>query len=120
MKEKGTQLFEPEKGRSYGVFNKRPLSDVTAPYYVQDVTFLPVLWLVHAKKMTKSWWSKIEQETKMKVSRSQAAIYNVTGQHMAQVPSGWMHWITTDHSMQFLDSPVLSLKPSEEIAARPA
>lgn len=128
VKEKGNQLFQPEKGGSYAVFDNRPLSDEMASYCVQDVKWLPVLWLVYANKVTKPWWSKIEQETKMRVSRSQGAVYDGTGQHMAQAPSGWMYWTSTDRSKQFLDLPLVSLKqlslplpkPNDEPATRPA
>jgi exonuclease 3'-5' domain-containing protein 1 len=38
-KEKGQQLFSPEKGGSFAVFNKRPLKDEIRIYCEQDVHF---------------------------------------------------------------------------------
>lgn len=105
VKEKGKQLFLPENGGSYAVFDKRPLSDEIATYCVQDVTYLPVLWLAYARKISRSWWTKVEQETKTRVMRSQASNFNGKGQHMALAPSGWMHWRPIDSSKQFRGLP---------------
>lgn len=40
-KEKGLNLFAPERGGSYEVFNVRPLADNIIHYCDQDVQFLP-------------------------------------------------------------------------------
>ena len=42
-KEKGLDLFAPERGRSYEVFNARPLSEDILLYCIQDVHFMPKL-----------------------------------------------------------------------------
>lgn len=44
-KEKGLRLFAPERGGSYDVFNVRPLPDDIKKYCMQDVQFLPKLWV---------------------------------------------------------------------------
>ena len=43
-KAKGIQLFSPERGGSYEVFNQRPLRGEIVDYCVQDVAYLPHLF----------------------------------------------------------------------------
>lgn len=92
IKEKGTSLFAPERGGSYAVFDARPLPGEMISYCAQDVTFLPVLWLVYDRKLTPPWREKIEKETKKRVRLSQSASFYGKGQHMALAPSGWRYW----------------------------
>ena len=44
IKKKGVQLFAPEKGGSYAVFNQRPMREEIVDYCVQDVVYLPKLF----------------------------------------------------------------------------
>lgn len=44
VKEEGLNLFAPERGGTYEVFNQRPLSDAIGLYCVQDVRWLPALY----------------------------------------------------------------------------
>lgn len=46
VKNEGLQLFAPEKGGSYEVFNERPLQPRIEMYCVQDVMHMPKLWQV--------------------------------------------------------------------------
>jgi exonuclease 3'-5' domain-containing protein 1 len=88
-KEKGLNLFAPERGGSYEVFNARPLSKDLLLYCIQDVHFMPKLWRYYNSKMTVSWRAKVEQATQERVALSQTATYNGKGQHMALGPLGW-------------------------------
>lgn len=62
-KEKGLNLFAPEGGGSYEVFNARPLSKdlLTLLYYLQDVRFMPRLWQHYSSKMSVRWAAKVQQ-----------------------------------------------------------
>jgi exonuclease 3'-5' domain-containing protein 1 len=88
-KEKGRNLFAPERGGSYEVFNARPLSKDVLLYCIQDVHLMPKLWRHYNSKMTVKWAAKVEQATRERVALSQTATYNGTGKHMALGPLGW-------------------------------
>lgn len=88
-KEKGLKLFAPERGGSYDVFNIRPLSDDIKEYCVQDVQFLPKLWVQYQHKMSSSWAEKVTTETKNRVMLSQTATYDGRGKWKARAPVGW-------------------------------
>lgn len=81
-KEKGLDLFAPERGGSYEVFNARPLSKDIMLYCIQDVLFMPNLWLRYDSKITPRWAAKVHEATKKRVSSSQTATYNGKGKHM--------------------------------------
>ncbi|KAF7882730.1 uncharacterized protein EAF02_006093 [Botrytis sinoallii] len=92
IKKRGVQLFAPEKGGRYEVFNDRPLDPAIVEYCVQDVQLMPQLWNVYNAKlalMNKRWATKIERETKARLLLSQSAEYNGKGQHMAKAPPTW-------------------------------
>ena len=88
-KEKGLDLFAPERGGSYEVFNARPLSEGVMLYCIQDVHFMPKLWRHYNYKMTARWAVKVQQATRERVALSQTATYNGKGRHMALGPVGW-------------------------------
>ena len=44
IKEKGLQLFSPERGGSFEIFNRRPIRQEIVDYCVQDVFYLPKLF----------------------------------------------------------------------------
>ncbi|KAK3313022.1 ribonuclease H-like domain-containing protein [Apodospora peruviana] len=106
-KERGLNLFAPERGGSYAVFNERPLREEIRSYCVQDVQFLPRLWacyndkfsLVSSLKMTAAtgpgkrisdeWRERVLEESKARVALSQTVGYNGKGKHMALAPLGW-------------------------------
>ena len=88
-KDKGVKLFAPEHGGTYQVFNERPLSEHIRRYCVQDVQFLPRLWSHYNAKLSKTWETRVHQETKNRVSSSQAPEYNGHGPHKALAPRGW-------------------------------
>ncbi|KAH6714540.1 exonuclease [Leptodontidium sp. MPI-SDFR-AT-0119] len=51
-KEKGLDLFAPERGGNYEVFNVRPLHEDVLSYCIQDVHFMPKLWRHYNSKLT--------------------------------------------------------------------
>jgi exonuclease 3'-5' domain-containing protein 1 len=89
VKEKGLKLFAPERGGTYEVFNKRPLSDDIGLYCVQDVQWLPALYQTYKKRL-----NNLSQTTSVKVARasldrvkeSQSVSYSPHGQHKAIGP----------------------------------
>lgn len=66
-KEKGLKLFAPEYGGSYDVFNICPLLDDIKEYCVQDVQFLPKLWVQYHRKISLFWARKVTTETTNRV-----------------------------------------------------
>ena len=88
-KEQGLNLFAPERGGSYDVFNVRPLPDEIKEYCVQDVQFLPKLWVQYNQKISSSWARKVTTETKNRVTLSQTATYDGRGKWKALAPVGW-------------------------------
>ena len=92
IKKRGVQLFAPEKGGRYEVFNDRPLDPAIVDYCVQDVQLMPQLWNIYNAKlslMDKRWAAKIERETKARLLLSQSPGFNGKGQHMAKAPDTW-------------------------------
>jgi exonuclease 3'-5' domain-containing protein 1 len=88
VKEKGRNLFAPERGGSYEVFNVRPLSNDMLLYCIQDVQFMPKLWQHYNSRMTPHWAEKVQKATKERVDLSQAATLNSDETHMAGGPLG--------------------------------
>ncbi|KAJ5389389.1 uncharacterized protein N7496_000457 [Penicillium cataractarum] len=89
FKEKGRQLFAPELGGSFEIFNVRPLPDSILKYCAQDVHILPLLWVHYDSKMSLDWRKKVAAEAIKRVKESQSPNYIGTGRHMALEPSGW-------------------------------
>ncbi|PGG96351.1 hypothetical protein AJ79_09624 [Helicocarpus griseus UAMH5409] len=74
-KEKGMQLFAPERGGSYEVFNARPLAAAVKEYCVQDLSFLPVLRTLYWGKLSLEWKAKVDAATRERVRVSQTLEY---------------------------------------------
>lgn len=89
-KNTGRNLFAPECGGSYDIFNARPISDEIIQYCAQDVQFLPKLWHKYHQKMSQKWKAKVEAEVKNRICLSQSATFNGKGRHMALAPTGWV------------------------------
>ncbi|KAH8593887.1 ribonuclease H-like domain-containing protein [Bisporella sp. PMI_857] len=89
VKERGLNLFAPERGGSYEVFNIRPLPDAVVQYCIQDVQFMPKLWLRYHSKMADSWRVKVQEASRERVALSQTKSYNGNGQHMALAPASF-------------------------------
>ncbi|KAF2672683.1 domain-containing protein 1 [Microthyrium microscopicum] len=79
-KERGCQLFAPEKGGSYEVFNERPLKPEIMQYCKQDVELLPGLYGVYNAKLRKRgqafWRVQIRETTKDRIKQSQSPSYD--------------------------------------------
>ncbi|CZT12865.1 uncharacterized protein RCO7_11470 [Rhynchosporium graminicola] len=88
-KEKGLNLFAPERGGSYEVFNLRPLPEAVSLYCIQDVYFMPRLWKLYNSKLTATWKAKVLQAGKDRVASSKTKMYVGHGQHKALAPAGW-------------------------------
>ncbi|KAL2062043.1 hypothetical protein VTL71DRAFT_6309 [Oculimacula yallundae] len=88
-KEKGLDLFLPERGGSYEIFNTRPLPEAVFLYCVQDVHFIPKLWQNYNSLLTVAWAGKVRQAVQDRVSLSQTATYIGKGPHKALGPPGW-------------------------------
>lgn len=89
IKDNGRQLFAPERGGSYEVFNSRPLSEAIIKYCAQDVRILPKLWAVYNGKLGWRCKEKIEVATRDRINVCFQAGYTGVGRHMAQSPSGF-------------------------------
>jgi exonuclease 3'-5' domain-containing protein 1 len=88
-KEKGKDLFAPERGGTYEVFNIRPLPEEIMQYCVQDAQFLPKLWEKYNRKLNWSWEKRIEKEVENRITLSQSPTFNGKGPHMALAPKVW-------------------------------
>jgi len=88
-KEKGKRLFAPERGGNYEVFNSRPLSYDIRTYCIQDVLYMPKLWVLYNSKLTLEWERRVQQATKDRVASSQARNYVAHGKDKALAPAGW-------------------------------
>lgn len=89
LKEKGLNMFAPERGGSHAVFNERPLPEEIGLYCVQDVRFLPVLWSCYQKKMGPNWPSRLKIETNKRILESQKKSYEPHGASKKYGPDGW-------------------------------
>jgi exonuclease 3'-5' domain-containing protein 1 len=85
-KDKGLNLFAPERGGSYEVFNTRPLSEIIVLYCIQDVQYLPRLWHTYQSKLTRKWALKVESATKERVDVSKTESYVGHGKQKALGP----------------------------------
>jgi len=89
IKERGLNLFAPERGGSYEVFNRRPMSDAVMQYCIQDVKFMPKLWVRYNSQMTELWKMMVQEESRNRVGLSQTSTFNGKGQHMALAPDSF-------------------------------
>ncbi|MCJ1281725.1 hypothetical protein MMC26_001047 [Xylographa opegraphella] len=72
----GHTLFLPENGGSYEVFNLRPMRQDIIAYCVNDIIYLPILWTIYSRKISKEWASKVQEETDTRVIMSQSISYD--------------------------------------------
>lgn len=94
-KHQGRQLFNPQLGGDFTVFDRRPLSADIIHYCIQDVMFMPHLREMYRGKLHDAWWTKIAEETKARIALSQSTSFNGKGRHMAMAPTGWAQWEPT-------------------------
>lgn len=88
-KDVGRDLFAPERGGRYAVFDERPMSSELMDYCVQDVIHMPLLYRLYRRKLSDAWWARVQTETKNRIILAQSATFNGHGRHMALGPSGW-------------------------------
>ena len=86
IKDKGRELFAPELGGSFQVFNTRPLAEDIRSYCVQDVQFLPRLRGHYWAMINSHWKAKVEAATRARVAESQTANYRPDGRQKALGP----------------------------------
>ncbi|KAM5353931.1 hypothetical protein ACJ41O_000581 [Fusarium nematophilum] len=79
VKDRGIELFHPDKGGSYEVFNERPLRSEVEMYCVNDVRFLPGLRDRYWGMLTPVWREKVEEEAARRVRESQSPDYEPQG-----------------------------------------
>ncbi|KAK8045474.1 hypothetical protein PG993_005498 [Apiospora rasikravindrae] len=71
----GKDLFAPDAGGSFEVFNVRPLRPEIISYCVGDVYYLPRLRKAHWNKLSEEWREKVMSETKARIVESQQELY---------------------------------------------
>lgn len=89
VKEKGLDIFDPQRGGGYEVFNKRPLPKNIVLYCIQDVAILPRLWTHYNGRLTPAWKRKVLETSKQRVKLSQSPDYDSQGRQKALAPQGW-------------------------------
>lgn len=89
VKKTGLELFSPEHGGSFKVFEKRPLPAEILKYCVQDVTILPRLYNHYAEDLTPKWERMILRESATRVKQSQAVEGFEGGRARARGPVAW-------------------------------
>jgi exonuclease 3'-5' domain-containing protein 1 len=84
-KKKGEQLFKPEQGGSYAVFNQRPIPKDIIHYCVGDVQYLPEL---RDSFCTQRAYRRdlVVEESKKRVAESQRSDYQPHGPDRAMAP----------------------------------
>jgi exonuclease 3'-5' domain-containing protein 1 len=86
VKENGVRLFVPEKGGSYEVFNRRPLSLELLKYCANDVVYLPTLRSKYWGRLSVIWREEVLEEGRKRVRESQETGYKPNGSHKALGP----------------------------------
>ena len=86
IKQAGLNLFSPERGGSYEVFNQRPMPNAIVDYCAQDVLLLPRLWRKYMGRIELEWARLAEDETRKRVWESQAKTYREAGSWRALSP----------------------------------
>lgn len=82
----GIDMFAPEKGGSFEVFNERPLREAIVEYCAQDVILLPKLWSTYDSKLSPNWRASVTIAIRERIVKSQSPGYVPHGKHMALGP----------------------------------
>ncbi|OCL14290.1 hypothetical protein AOQ84DRAFT_371419 [Glonium stellatum] len=83
---RGEELYDPEKGGSYEVFNSRPLMEDILHLCVLDVRYLPLLRDLYWGRLDSDWRIEVEEETVARVHLSQREAYQPHGADKALSP----------------------------------
>jgi exonuclease 3'-5' domain-containing protein 1 len=90
-KNDGGQLYDPQKGGRYEVFNERPMKPEIVKYCAQDVALLPELYKVYNSKLCPPgqafWRFQVQQATIDRIKLSQSPDYD--GQAKSKVQGPW-------------------------------
>ncbi|KAL7913175.1 ribonuclease H-like domain-containing protein [Trichoderma velutinum] len=95
-KDRGDRVWNPDKGGSYSVFNKRPLPAEILRYCAGDVAYLPAMYKKYASKSTR-WQNFVLEASQKRVTESQGTEIQPEGKQRALSP-----WTAEEHKM--LDS----------------
>ena len=85
-KQAGLQLFAPERGGAYEIFNIRPMKQEIVEYCIQDVTFLPKLYHEYSQSMSRAWEVRLSREASKRVAVCQQSTYSPHGRQKALAP----------------------------------
>jgi exonuclease 3'-5' domain-containing protein 1 len=89
-KDRGQQLYAPENGGRYEIFNERPLKEDIKVYCQQDVLCLPNLHKVYRSKLACSgfsnWSIQVRQQTEKRLEESTSEHYQPNGAHKTHAP----------------------------------
>lgn len=89
-KEMGVNLFAPERGGSFAVFNERPLRPEIQEYCIQDAIYLPRLWSTYRKRLRPSWRDRVREATEARIVMSQKLVSDGSNaRHLAKAPAEW-------------------------------
>lgn len=85
-KDNGVRQFAPEKGGTYDVFLRRPLSYDMQNYCAEDVLQLPRLLVYYARRISRHLAGEVAKEALARVALSQTPAYNPHGREKARGP----------------------------------
>ncbi|MCJ1384307.1 hypothetical protein MMC17_007423 [Xylographa soralifera] len=85
-KQCGQTLFLPEHGGSYEVFNVRPMPQDIVAYCGNDVVYLPILWAIYSRKISKKWASRVQIETCNRLIMSRSVSFDPHSKNKALSP----------------------------------
>ncbi|KAJ7472401.1 ribonuclease H-like domain-containing protein [Mycena galericulata] len=92
VKEAGLQLFAPERGGRYEVFQARPLPPALVEYCAQDVALLHDLETALHRRLGalgRNWAQRVAAESVVRVAVARQANYTLRGANKALVPVNW-------------------------------
>ncbi|KAJ7464926.1 ribonuclease H-like domain-containing protein [Mycena galericulata] len=92
VKEAGLQLFAPERGGQYEVFQVRPLQPALVEYCAQDVALLHDLETALHRRLGalgRNWAQRVAVESVVRVAVARKANYTPRGSSKALVPVNW-------------------------------
>ena len=92
-KDDGVRQFAPEKGGTYDVFLRRPLSSAMQKYCAEDVLRLPLLLAYYARRTSRHPAGEVAKEALARVALSQSPTYNPHGKQKAVGPTiSWQRY----------------------------
>jgi exonuclease 3'-5' domain-containing protein 1 len=89
IKARGLELFRPDRGGSFEVFNKRPMPDAVVDYCAGDVVLLRRLYASYSRRMSKVWESRVEAEVARRIAMGKQPNWCSRNRANAKKPAGW-------------------------------